>query len=53
MAFGINILNHTYYHPGVQNANSGDNYYLRSAGYDSSVLPQPGRSYVISVTFTF
>lgn len=49
----INILNHTYYIPGMEGADGGDNYYERSTGFRSSTLPQPGRYYTVSMTLTF
>ncbi len=49
----MNVFNEYYVHPGVGNANAGNYYYARSTGYDSSLLPQPGRSYMLSLTLTF
>ena len=49
----MNLFNEYYVHPGVGNANAGNYYYARSTGYDSSLLPQPGRSYLLSLTLTF
>lgn len=49
----MNMFNQYYVHPGVGNANAGNYYYDRSTGYDSSLLPQPGRSYLLSLTLTF
>jgi outer membrane receptor for ferrienterochelin and colicins len=49
----MNVFNEYYVHPGVGNANAGNYYYGRSTGYDSSLLPQPGRSYMLSLTLTF
>ncbi|MCB1144820.1 MAG: TonB-dependent receptor [Leptospiraceae bacterium] len=49
----LNLFNEYYVHPGVGNANGGTYYYNRSGGYDSSLLPQPGRSYMFNLTLTF
>ncbi|MCB1180297.1 MAG: TonB-dependent receptor [Leptospiraceae bacterium] len=48
-----NIFNKSYYHPGTGQANAGTYFYARSLGFDSSILPQPGRSFILSVTLTF
>ncbi len=48
-----NLLNHSYLHPGGEAAGAGDNYYFRSAGYHSSLLPQADRFYVLNCTFIF
>lgn len=49
----MNLFNEYYVHPGVGNGNAGNYYYARSTGYDSSILPQPGRSYMVNLTLTF
>lgn len=49
----MNVFNTSYFHPGTGQANAGNYYYARSLGYDSSILPQPGRSYMINLTLTF
>lgn len=49
----MNIFNTYYVHPGTSNANAGTYYYARSSGYDSSLLPQPGRSFMMNLTLTF
>ncbi len=49
----MNLFNEYYVHPGVGNANAGNYYYARSTGYDSSILPQPGRSFMMNLTITF
>ena len=49
----LNVFNEYYVHPGVGNANAGNYYYERSGGYDSSMLPQPGRSFMVNLTLTF
>jgi len=49
----MNVLNTTYFHPGTGQGNAGNYYYARSLGYDSSILPQPGRSFMVNLTLTF
>jgi outer membrane receptor for ferrienterochelin and colicins len=49
----MNLFNAYYVHPGTSNANGGNYYYARSGGYDSSLLPQPGRSFMANLTLTF
>jgi outer membrane receptor for ferrienterochelin and colicins len=49
----LNLLNHMYYHPGGEAADAGDNPYIRSLGYNNSIIPQPGRTYMINCTLTF
>jgi len=49
----MNLFNKYYVHPGTSNANAGNYYYDRSLGYDSSLLPQPGRSYMVNLTLRF
>ena len=49
----MNVLNTSYFHPGTGQANAGNYYYARSLGYDSSLLPQPGRSFTVNLTITF
>ncbi|MDX1958610.1 MAG: TonB-dependent receptor [Leptospiraceae bacterium] len=48
-----NLMNHSYTHPGVEAANSGNNYYEGSQGFNSSLLPQPGRSFLLSFNMSF
>lgn len=48
-----NIFNTTYFHPGTGQGNAGNYYYARSLGYDSSILPQPGRAFMVNLTLTF
>ncbi|MBK8397987.1 MAG: TonB-dependent receptor [Leptospiraceae bacterium] len=48
-----NMLNHFYLQPGVEYAAGGNNYTERSLDYRNSILPQPGRYYLMSFTFTF
>ena len=49
----LNLLNHTFYNPGLESASAGDNYYERSSGFNNSIIAQPGRSFLLSMTFTF
>lgn len=49
----MNVLNTTYFHPGTAQGNAGNYFYARSLGYDSSILPQPGRSFMMNLTITF
>lgn len=49
----LNVLNTMYYHPGTGQANAGTYYYARSLGYDSSILPQYGRTFMANLTLTF
>lgn len=49
----LNLLNHSYYDPGIEGADGGDNYYRRAQGFRSSLLPQPGRYFQISWTLEF
>ena len=48
-----NMLNQFFLHPGVEYAGAGNMYWERSLDYRSSILPQPGRYYLISLTLTF
>jgi hypothetical protein len=49
----FNLLNHTYYHPGMEQADAGDNYYERSLGYKTSILPQPERHFLLVLNSEF
>lgn len=49
----LNLLNHSYYNPGIEGADGGDNYYQRSLGFRNSLLPQPGRYLQISWSLEF
>ncbi|MDP2385121.1 MAG: TonB-dependent receptor [Bacteroidota bacterium] len=44
-----NITNIDYFHPGLEQADSGDDFTKRSLGYRNSLLPQAGRSFMISL----
>ncbi|MBL4861853.1 MAG: TonB-dependent receptor, partial [Crocinitomicaceae bacterium] len=48
-----NILDKEHFHPGPESASAGDDFSNRSLGYQNSVLPQAGRSYLVSATFRF
>ena len=45
----LNLLKKQYFHPGLEQAASGDDFAVRSSGFTNSILPQPGRSYLIKV----
>ncbi len=49
----FNMLNHSYYHPGQEAADAGNNYYERSLSYRNSILPQPGRYFLLTLNFEF
>ncbi len=49
----FNILNQYYLHPGVEFAGGGNFYWERSLDYRNSILPQPGRYFLINLTLTF
>ena len=49
----INLLDHDYYHPGVEQADSGDDFTNRSLGFRNSLIPQPGRSFIFRVSITY
>jgi len=40
-----NLLDEGYFHPGVEAANSGNDFSQRSQGYQNSLIPQTGRSF--------
>jgi iron complex outermembrane receptor protein len=46
-----NITDSQYFHPGLEQADSGDNFSQRSLGYRNSLLPQKGRTYFITLNF--
>lgn len=48
-----NVFNTSYFHPGTGQGNAGNYFYARSLGYDSSILPQPGRAFMVNLTLTF
>ena len=45
----LNLLDGQYFHSGLEQAASGDDFAVRSGGFTNSILPQPGRSYLIKV----
>lgn len=45
-----NVLNSQYYHSGVESASAGNDYANRSLGWHNSLLPQPGRWFLFSLT---
>jgi iron complex outermembrane receptor protein len=49
----LNIFDREVLAPGINNANSGDDFSQRSKGYDNSLLPQPGRSFWLTTNYTF
>jgi outer membrane receptor for ferrienterochelin and colicins len=48
-----NIIDASYFHPGVESASAGRDFTNRSTGFNNSILAQQGRSYMISSTITF
>ncbi len=54
LAFKVyNLFNEYYLHPGVEFAGGGNYYWERSLDYRNSLLPQPGRYFLINLTLTF
>ena len=54
LAFKVyNLFNEYYLHPGVEFAGGGNYYWDRSLDYRNSLLPQPGRYFLINLTLTF
>jgi len=49
----LNILDEHYFHPGVEAANSGNDFTQRSKGYMNSIIPQAGRSFWLNVGISF
>jgi len=49
----LNVFDREILAPGINNANSGDDFSQRSKGYDNSLLPQPGRSIWLTTSYTF
>lgn len=45
-----NITDTKYFQPGLEQADSGNNFNNRSLGYRNSLLPQTGRTYMFSLT---
>lgn len=48
-----NIFNHHYMLPGVRSANSGNDFTQRSQGYYNSLIPAPGRSFLLNAVVRF
>lgn len=48
-----NLLNEEYFHPGVELANSGNDFTQRAQGYQNSLIPQPGRSWWLNFRWRF
>ena len=49
----LNLFNKEYFHSGVETANSGNDFENRSLGWHNSLHPQPGRSFLVNITFNF
>ena len=49
----LNIFDREVLAPGINNANSGDDFSQRSKGYDNSLQPQPGRSLWMTLNYSF
>jgi len=50
LAFKVkNLTDVNYFHPGVEQADAGDDFSKRSLGYRNSLLPQLGRNYMLSL----
>ncbi|MDX1582206.1 MAG: TonB-dependent receptor, partial [Thermoanaerobaculia bacterium] len=52
-----NLLDETYFHPGIRDANAGiepgrfvDGEWVGSQGFFNSVMPQPGRSFLVTLS---
>ena len=48
-----NLFDHDYFHPGIENANSGDDFSNRSKGFQNSLLAQPGRMLTFQMSWFF
>ncbi|WP_193332732.1 TonB-dependent receptor plug domain-containing protein [Pseudoalteromonas ulvae] len=48
-----NIFDKQHYHSGVEAASSGNDFSQRSQGWYNSQIPQVGRNFVLSASFTF
>ncbi|MCB1144018.1 MAG: TonB-dependent receptor [Leptospiraceae bacterium] len=54
LAFKVyNLFNEYYLHPGIEFAGGGNRYWERSQDYRNSILPQPGRYFLVNLTMTF
>ena len=47
----LNLLDKKYFHSGVDAADAGDDFEHRSLGWHNSLLPQPGRAFLVDITF--
>jgi len=47
-----NLFDEQYYHSGLQQAESGDDFSQRSKGWRNSLLPQTGRNFMLSVSIS-
>ncbi|MFT5163759.1 MAG: outer membrane receptor for ferrienterochelin and colicins [Alteromonadaceae bacterium] len=48
-----NLFDKSYYHPGAEAANSGDDFTRRALGYNNSLIPQDGRNWLFSLKLGF
>jgi iron complex outermembrane receptor protein len=48
-----NLFDTDYYHPGVEQADSGDDFSQRALGFRNSLIPQPGRSFWLNARWRF
>ncbi|MCB1176875.1 MAG: TonB-dependent receptor, partial [Leptospiraceae bacterium] len=48
-----NLFNEYYFHPGIEFAGGGNYYWERSLDYRNSILPQPGRYFLLNLALTF
>jgi len=48
-----NLFNETYYHSGVEGAESGDDFSQRSIGWRNSLIPQPKRHFMLMFKMQF
>ncbi len=49
----LNMLDADFFHPGVEQADSGNSFDERSLGFRNSLIPQPGRSYVLAFSIDY
>jgi iron complex outermembrane receptor protein len=49
----LNLFDKTYFHPGVEQADSGDDFSKRSLGFRNSLIPQPKRSFVVRFSIAY
>ena len=54
IAFKVkNLFDETYYHSGAEAAASGDDFTQRSQGWANSLIPQPKRSFMLTLSMLF